>query len=79
MKDTLTIDDLNRNQIIELKERYMIELAVEGVYGEIMGTGESPSLGEIANADNLIDDAIILERYQDTVFSEDDFYSNKIA
>ena len=76
----MTVEELSRNQIIELKERYMIELAVSGEYAEVMNVSwDNPSLGEIAEADNLIPDDIILERYQDTVFSEDDFYSNKIA
>ena len=68
----MTIDDLNRNQLIELKERYMLQLAIEGTYPEIMNS-DYPTMDDIANADKLIPDDIILEKYEYTVFSEDDF------
>lgn len=70
----MTVDELNRNQIIELKEKYMIELAIEGTYAEVMNVSwDYPSMGEIAEADHLISDDIILKKYEGTYFTDDDF------
>lgn len=69
------VEELNRDQLIELKERYMIELANTGEYAEVMNVEwDYPSMGEIAGADFLIDDTIIIERYADTIFTKDDFF-----
>lgn len=77
----MDVTELNRNQIIELKERYMIELSDEGTYSEVMGVShDAPSWGEILNADIIISDEIIFEHYGGYTFTDDDFFcSAKLA
>lgn len=72
----MTVYDLNRDQLIALKQAYMSELDNEGTFGEIVYGDEdvgSPSYGDYANADEIIPDSIIYEHYEDTIFSQDDF------
>jgi len=69
------ISELSREQLIELKEHYMIELSDEGIYAEIMGVDwDEPSMGEIANADELIPDDVIFNHYEGFTFSDEDFF-----
>lgn len=71
----MDVRDLSREQLIELKEHYMIELADEGIYAEIMGVDwDEPSMGEIANADELIPDDVIFNHYEGFTFSDEDFF-----
>ena len=71
----MDVRDLSREQLIELKECYMIELTDEGIYAEIMGVDwDEPSMGEIANADKLIPDDVIFHHYEGLTFSDDDFF-----
>jgi hypothetical protein len=76
----MTIHDLNRSQLKELKQAYLIELSDEGVLNEVIYDNPSMdedstgvSLEELANADKLVDDEIIFEKYKDTIFTEEDF------
>ena len=62
------VEDLNRDQLIELKQHMLTER-----YDE---RGESPSWGELAEADDLISDSEVYAEYSGTVFSEDDFSSS---
>jgi hypothetical protein len=55
--------ELNREQLTELKQAYM------------MDTVDAPSYGELAAADELIPDEVIFERYEGTDFVEEDFRS----
>ena len=77
----MDITELSREQLIELKEYYMIELSNEGNYAEVMGVSwDAPSMGEIINIDKLIPDDVIIEHYAGYTFSDDDFFcSAKIA
>lgn len=61
----MKIIELNREQIVELKQGYMIQQADEN--------GTSPSWGELANADELITDAEVIEVFGSVEFSDDDF------
>ena len=71
----MSIDELSRNQLIELKERYMIELSDNGDYAEVIGVSwDAPSWGEIADADRLIPDDVIFTHYARYTFSDDDFF-----
>lgn len=57
----MSVEELNRDQLIELKQNYLSET----YYGI--------SYNELANADSLVPDKVILKYYADCVFSEDDF------
>lgn len=58
----LSFDDLSRDQIIELKQGMLCS-----------ADGESPSYGELADADELISDEDVRKEYGETVFSPEDF------
>ena len=69
----MTVFDLDRDQMIFLKQAYMIELSDCGEFAEVMNVDyDAPSWGDLAAADELIPDSFIYEHY-DCVFSEDDF------
>ena len=60
----MTVYDLNRDQLIELKQRYL-----QDTQGDL-------SWGELAAADDLISDKFIMEYWADTDFTPDDFFSS---
>lgn len=64
------VDELNRKQLIQLKETYLDELNEAGEYEEIIGT----SYDELINADDIVSDDIIFEHFCGIDFSEDDFW-----
>lgn len=70
----MTISELTRDQLIQLKCYYMAELVNEGTFAEVMGRDyDEPSYGDLADADELIPDDVIFEHYRDFNFVEDDF------
>lgn len=71
------VHDLCRDCLIELKINYMTELVNEGNFGEVFYDDNSihePSMGDIAEADNVVPDDFIFEYYADIDFSPDDFF-----
>ena len=60
-----TVKELTRDQLVELKQNYLTQKMDE--------KGESPSYGELAEADQTITDDEIFSEYDGTMFSEDDF------
>lgn len=71
----MTISELTRDQLIQLKCYYMAELVNEGTFAEVMGRDyDEPSYGDLADADELIPDDVIFEHYGDFDFVEDDFW-----
>lgn len=71
----MTVTELTRDQLIQLKQNYMIELADSGEFSEVMGVDyDAPSWGELAWADDIIPDHVIFEHYAGTDFVEDDFF-----
>lgn len=72
----MTVTELTRDRLIQLKENYMIELVNEGTFAEVMGVDyDAPSWGDIFGADELIPDNVIFEHYAGTYFVEDDFWT----
>ena len=70
----MTVTELTRAQLIQLKRNYMIELADSGEFAEVMGADyDEPSWGELEWADDIIPDHVIFEHYAGTYFVEDDF------
>lgn len=75
----MTVHDLSRDEIRELKERYLIELVNEGKYAEVLGVDwDAPSWGEMAEADEIVPDDVIFENYEDFDFVPDDFFCNRM-
>lgn len=66
----MNVTELNRDQLIELKQSYLEVLNESGEHEEIVGV----SYNELANADEVIPDNVIFEYYQGVIFSEDDFF-----
>lgn len=64
----MTVYDLNRDQLEELKQHILCER-----YDE---RGETPSWGELADVDDIISDEEVYEEYGGTYFSPDDFSSS---
>jgi hypothetical protein len=60
-----TVKELTREQLIELKQNYLTQKMDE--------KGESPSYGELAEADQTVTDDEIYAEYDGTMFSDDDF------
>ena len=61
----MTVYDLNRDQLIELKQRYYIE-----------NVNEYPSYGELADVDNLVSDKEVYDEYACVDFTQEDFASS---
>jgi hypothetical protein len=75
----MTVHELSRDEIRELKERYLIELANEGKYAEVLGVDwDAPSWGEMAAADEIVPDDVIFYNYEDIDFVPDDFFCNRM-
>jgi len=62
----MTIKDLTRDQLIQLKQRQLISRSE--------GMPEGPSWGELADADLLISDAELEDIFGGVDFCEDDFF-----
>ena len=70
----MNVRDLTRAQLVELKQNYMYELADSGDFAEIMGVDyNEPSVGDLANADEIVPDDVIFENYGGIDFVEEDF------
>lgn len=70
----MNVFELNREQLIQLKQNYLVQLADEGLFAEMFGVDyDAPSWGDMANADELVPDDVIFEHYRDSRFVTDDF------
>ena len=58
----MSVKDLTREQLIELKQRYYTE------------RNENVSYGELADIDNLVSDNEVFEEYEHITFVEEDFF-----
>lgn len=74
----MNVRELNREQLKEMKERYMIQLADEGNFAEMFGVDyDSPSWGDMVNADELVPDEVVFRQWDGVDFVDDDFFSGK--
>ena len=72
----MTIHELNADQLRELKERYLCDLANEGDYAEVMDTDhDEPSYWDLAHADQLVPDDVLYRQWEGYEFNEEDFSS----
>ena len=62
----MRVTELNREQLTELKQSMLCDAVDE--------MGESPSWGDLFEADELISDERVFEEYSNTDFTEDDFF-----
>ena len=71
----MTVHELNREQVLELKQRYLEMLADEGNYAAVLNVDyDEPSYNDLAMADEIVPDDIIFTHYEDTCFVPDDFF-----
>ena len=71
----MTVKELNKEQMLELKQRYLEMLADEGTFAEVMNRDyDEPSYWDLANADDIVPDDIIFTHYEGTHFVPDDFF-----
>ena len=71
----MTIKELSKDQLHELKERYLMKLADEDTFAEVMGVDyDAPSYGDLANADEIVPDDVIEREYESVCFVDDDFF-----
>lgn len=71
----MEVRELNKEQMLELKQRYLIQLADEGSYSEVMGVDyNEPSYWDLADADEIVPDDVVFENYADICFVRDDFF-----
>ncbi len=76
----MNVKELTRDQMVELKQNYMIELADEGTFAEVMNVDyDHPAWGDMAYADDLVPDDVIFEHYGDIDFVDDDFWCTAAA
>lgn len=76
----MDVHDLSREQLIELKQRYLTMLADEGSYAEILDCDhDEPSHWDLANADEIVPDEVIFNNFDGTYFVEDDFFCTACA
>lgn len=74
-KETMTVQELNREQLIELKGSYYSTLVNEGTFAEITGKGyDEPSTLDMANIDNDVPDELIFSYYEGMTFTKEDFF-----
>ena len=67
--------ELSREQLVELKQNYLTQLADEGSYAEVLDVDyNEPSYWDIANADEIVPDDVIMKNYEGTCFVPDDFF-----
>lgn len=72
----MNVHDLTRKHLVQLKENYLIKLANEGTFAQVMNVDyDSPSYHDMIHADELVPDDVIFNEYEGVNFVEDDFYN----
>lgn len=61
----MKVTELNREQLTQLKQRYLTDW-----YDDL---GQSPSMGELSDADSLVSDDVVFDYFEGTDFVEEDF------
>lgn len=72
----MNVSDLTRDQMVELKQRYLCEIADAGLYSEAFHVDRnSPSYGDVfVNADDMASDSEVSKHYAGMSFAQDDFW-----
>ena len=73
----MTVIELSRDQLIQLKQAYLVELDKEGTLNGVLYNDPDDKTGltydELANADTLVPDAVVYDEYAGYEFVPDDF------
>ena len=71
----MNVKELSKEQMSELKERYLTQLADEGTFAEVLGVDyDEPSHWDLIHADEIVPNDVIYEHYSGVDFVEDDFF-----
>lgn len=71
----MTLQELLKEQVHELKECYLMKLADEGTFAEVLDVDyDEPSYEDLANADEIVPDDVIEREYEGVCFVDDDFF-----
>ena len=71
----MDVTELTREQLIELKQDYLEQLANEGTFAEVLDVDyNEPSYWDLANADEIVPDDVIFWNYDGFWFENDDFF-----
>ena len=71
----MDVTELTREQLVELKQNYLVQLADEGSFAEVLDADYNhPSYWDMANADDIVPDCVIFKNYEDVDFVNDDFF-----
>ena len=71
----MNVLELSREQLTELKQNYLEQLANEGSYAEVLDVDyDEPSYWDLANADEIVPDDVIFRNYEGFCFENDDFF-----
>ena len=67
--------ELSREQLTELKQNYLTQLANEGSYAEVLDVDyDEPSYWDLENADEIVPDCVIFRNYEGVCFVNEDFF-----
>ena len=69
----MTVQELSREQLTELKEHYLVELDNCGELEEVAGI-DTISYGVLADIDEIVPDEVVFNHYDGIDFVEDDFF-----
>lgn len=69
----MTVQELSREQLTELKEHYLVELDDEGTLEEVTGL-DAIYYGVLADINEIVPDEVVFEHYDGVDFVEDDFF-----
>lgn len=70
----MKVTELTREQLTQLKQRYLGILADEGTFAEVLDVDyDEPSYGDLANADEIVPDEVVFRQWDGTDFVEEDF------
>lgn len=70
----MEVRELNKEQMLELKQNYLTQLADEGSYAEILDCDhDEPSYWDLAHADEIVPDDVVYRAYEGVCFVPDDF------
>ena len=71
----MSVRELNRDQLTELKGNYMVQLVNEGTFAEVMNRGyDEPDWDDMANADDYVSDDVVFDVYDGIDFGTNDFF-----
>ena len=71
----MEVQELSKDQMLELKQSYLTKLADEGSYAEILDVDyDEPSYWDLAHADEIVPDEVIFREYEGVDFVPDDFF-----